>query len=104
VTEDELLENVIDTAHLFGWRVAHFRPAMTSKGWRTAVSADGKGFVDCVIARQGEVLFRELKGTGGQLTDEQEEWIFELMGGCNSVDVWYPSHWEDGTIEAELRR
>jgi hypothetical protein len=104
VTEDELLGNVIGCAHLFGWRVAHFRPAMTSKGWRTAVSADGKGFVDCVIARQGDVLFRELKGTGGHLTEEQAGWIWELSGGCNDVGVWYPKDWTDGTIERTLRR
>jgi len=104
MTEGELLECVIDLAHIFAWRVAHFRPALTSKGWRTPVSADGKGFVDLVLAREGQVLFRELKGTGGRLTPEQEEWIWELSGRGADVDVWYPSHWLDGTIEQALRR
>lgn len=35
---------VIELARILGWRVAHFRPALTKHGWRTPVQADGAGF------------------------------------------------------------
>ena len=46
MSERELQDAVIQLARLLGWRVAHFRPAMTTRGWRTPVSADGAGFPD----------------------------------------------------------
>lgn len=82
---------VIDLAHLHGWIVAHFRPAQTAKGWRTPVSADGKGFPDLVLARKGEVLFRELKAQKGRLTQEQERWGL-ILGDL--WDVWRPSDFD----------
>ena len=67
MTETELLTNVLELSTLLGWRTAHFRPAMTSHGWRTAVSGDGKGFPDLVLV-SGRVLFVELKGARGKVT------------------------------------
>ncbi len=37
---------------LYHWRIAHFRPAKTEKGWRTPMTGD-VGFPDLVIARWG---------------------------------------------------
>ncbi len=37
---------VEDVLQRFNWTVAHFRPAKTEKGWRTAVSCQGKGYPD----------------------------------------------------------
>jgi hypothetical protein len=75
MAEAELLDNVIELAHLFGWRVAHFRPAMTKHGWRTPVSADGKGFVDLVLVRD-RTIFVELKSTKGR--SQAASWPPEL--------------------------
>jgi hypothetical protein len=103
VTEDQLKAAVIDLAHLLGWRVAHFRPAQTVHGWRTPVEADGKGFPDLVLVRGPWVLFAELKGDKGKLSDEQGEWLTALNAATPHVYVWTPSHWHDGRIEETLR-
>jgi len=79
-TEDDFLSWIIDYAHLRGWLVAHFRPAKTDKGWRTAVSADGKGFPDLVMARRGIVIFAEAKSADGLISPEQIAWNKELNG------------------------
>ena len=83
MTEAELQANVVKTAHLFGWTVAHFRsvPVKTNKGIRymTPVSADGKGFPDlCLVhGEHRRVLFRELKQDGRYPEPEQTR----LAGG-----------------------
>lgn len=75
-TESDYYRTVIDAAHILGWRVAHFRPARTTKGWRTAVQGDGKGFPDFVLvhAGAGRVWFVELKRGIARLSPEQEQW------------------------------
>jgi hypothetical protein len=52
ITEAAFLRQVLDLAKLRGWRTAHFRPAQTSRGWRTAVQGDGAGFPD-LVGRRG---------------------------------------------------
>ena len=84
MSEAELQSLVIEIAHLYSWKVAHFRACRTEKGWRTPVEADGKGFVDLVMVRPleraryigdlGRVIFMELKREGGRVTEEQREW------------------------------
>ncbi len=87
-TEAEFQKEVIDWLHKHDWRVAHFRPAKTSKGWRTAVGADGAGFPDlcCVNAKSGRVMFIELKSDTGKVSLEQAEWLLAL-GKCPGVEV-----------------
>lgn len=95
---------VIEYARLLKWTVAHFRPARTAKGWRTPVSADGKGFPDLVMVRYGFVVIAELKMPGNKLTPDQAKWIDRFQqaeGERLTVRVWYPYDWPD--IEATLR-
>lgn len=101
--EDELLSCVIDTARLFGWRVAHFRPALTKHGWRTAVSGDGKGFPDLILVRE-EVLAVELKVGGNTLSDDQAAWLEAFRAAGTDAHVWTDADWFAGVIEARLRR
>jgi hypothetical protein len=103
VTERELQKGVIDCARIFQWRVAHFRAAQTSRGWRTPVEADGAGFPDLVLVRDGRLLFAELKGDGGRLSDEQHAWI-DALDAVRNVEtyVWTPRHWTCGDIEQIL--
>jgi hypothetical protein len=108
MTEAELQSAVVECAQLLGWRVAHFRPARTAHGWRTPVGADGAGFPDLVMVRDGSVLVVELKSATGQLTPEQRVWLaaFEAAAARHpSVRsfVWRPADWLDGTIEEALR-
>lgn len=100
--EAELQEAVIDTAHTFGWLVAHFRPARTEKGWRTPVAADGKGFPDLVLVRD-RILFVELKSEKGRLSPDQALWQEWLTEGDGDHRVWRPRHWLSGKIIDELR-
>ena len=95
-SERDFQQKVVDYAHLTGWKVAHFRPAYTEKGWRTPVAADGKGFVDLVLAKVGrEVIYAELKTNRGKLTREQGDWKF-ILSQCPGVEykIWRPRDWE----------
>ena len=99
MTEKELQEAVIDLAHLFGWQVAHFRPAQNSRGdWRTPVAADGAGFPDLVLVSDTAVIFAELKSAKGRMSDEQKHWILRLREAGSMAAVWRPADWDDGTI------
>ena len=97
MSEDELIKAIIELAHLYGWLLAHFRPARTERGWRTAVQGDA-GFADLVLARRGVVLIRECKSAIGKLTGEQAQWL-EATGGT----VWRPADLESGAIEEALK-
>ncbi len=103
MTEQQLQDAVIECARYLGWRVAHFRPALTGKGWRTAVSGDGKGFPDLVLAhREHGLIFAELKTETGAMRPEQDEWI-DVLRRSATVAVWKPRDWSSGLIEAMLR-
>lgn len=104
MSEAQLQDSVIALARTLGWRVAHFRPARTEAGWRTAVSADGAGFPDLVMLRANRLLVVELKSEGGKLTPVQALWLgaFVLIQGCEQA-LWRPSDWLSGHIEEVLR-
>lgn len=97
MTEAELQAAVIDLAHCYGWKVAHFRPARTENGWRTPVGADGKGFPDLVIAKQDHLIIAELKSERGRLTASQQSWIDAL-----DATIWTPADWRSGLIQKIL--
>jgi len=93
-SEDAFQRAVIDLAHLYGWKVAHFRAARVRRGGRdiyeTPVGADGKGFPDLVLAKKGRLtIFAELKSDKGKVRPEQKMWL-ELLGG----EVCRPKDWE----------
>jgi len=101
MTEAQFQDTVIELAQRMGWRVAHFRPARTDKGWRTPVSADGKGFPDLVLIRGGFIIFAELKSSSGKLTIDQRLWLMDLRKAQQgapfsvSVRVWRPGDWDE---------
>jgi hypothetical protein len=103
MTERELQRCVLQLARLLGWRVAHFRPARTKRGWRTPVEADGAGWLDLVLCRGERLLFRELKGDGGRLSPAQLAWLIALQQSGANADVWAPLDWRSGRIEAVLK-
>ena len=104
MSEEDLLTCCIDLAHALGYRVAHFRPARTAKGWRTAMTGDA-GFPDLVLANGQRVIFAELKAEGKKPTRVQWNWLaaLEVMKPVE-VHVWLPSQWLSGEIERCLRR
>lgn len=96
--EADWTRTVIETAQLNSWRVAHFRPAQTAKGWRTPMSGNA-GFPDLVLARGGDVLLAELKVASGRLSHEQRLWLDHLgPHGC----VWRPA--DIDAVIARLKR
>lgn len=86
---------VIDLAHLYQWRVAHFRRARTKHGWTTAVGAEGKGWPDLILCheRRGIILVRELKVPPNRTTSEQDEWLRVLRAVGVDAGVWTPRDW-----------
>lgn len=92
--ERDWQRDIIRLARTLGWKVAHFRPAQTSKGWRTAVAADGAGFPDLCLVRD-RVIFAELKNEKGRVTEEQAEWIAALGVAGAEAYVWRPDDLDD---------
>ena len=97
ITERAFAVKVVALAHIYGWHAAHFRPARTEHGWRTAVGFDGAGFPDLVLVHstRGLLWFRELKVGRNKLTTEQESWRDWLTGAVANFDVWRPEQWAD---------
>ncbi len=94
MTEADFQRQIIDLAHLYGWRVFHARPAQNARGdWRTPVAADGKGFPDLVMVRD-RVLFVELKSAKGRFAPEQHEWLDVLEEAGAEVHVWRPDDFD----------
>ena len=92
--EKDWQRDVIRLAQTLGWKVAHFRPAQTSKGWRTAVAADGAGFPDLILVRD-RLIAAELKNEKGRVTNEQREWIAALEVAGIETYVWRPDDLDD---------
>ena len=99
MTEADFTTRVEDCLRLFGWRWTHFRPARTEQGWRTALAGD-KGFPDYCAVRESQgdepnrLIFFEIKGDGGKLTPEQDEWIRLLSKTGAVVGVFWPRNWQ----------
>ena len=107
ISEKQLMQGVIDTARIFGWRVAHFRSVPVRRGkrvvWETPVQADGKGFPDLVLVRE-RVVWVELKVGGNTLSAEQAAWLEALReAGCEAL-VLTEHDWSSGAVEALLQR
>lgn len=94
VTEDTFKDNVIKIATLYGWHVAHFRPARMKDGsWVTPMQGD-RGFPDLVLAKNGWVIFAELKSEKGRIAPEQAAWGVAIRGEGDGSHhryfVWRP--------------
>ena len=91
MTEEQFQKEVICAARSLGWKVAHFRKARRQSGkWSTPVAADGAGFPDLVIAKDGWVIFAELKTQRGVLKSHQNEWLKALAPRSR---LWRPDDW-----------
>jgi hypothetical protein len=82
---------VCDLARLAGWVVYRTFDSRRSPG----------GFPDLVLCRRSELLFRELKGEGGHLTEAQREWLAAVAWAATDAGVWTPQDWL--AIEETLR-
>jgi hypothetical protein len=101
-TEAQFQQAVVDYARLTGWRVVHYRPAMTARGRHvTPVAYDGAGFPDLLLVRE-RLLAVELKTQTGRLSGRQRLWVDWLQGAEVDVRVWRPDDWPE--IERTLAR
>ena len=87
--EAAFTDAVIDLAKMNGWLVHHDRMKQNVQGHA--------GFVDLVLAREGEVLFWELKMPASKKTELQNLWQQHLHS-----TVVRPSDWD--RVVARLRR
>lgn len=98
--EADFQKACIEAARIYGWLVAHFRPARVRRGGReiyeTPVAADGRGFPDLVLVNSGQqrVLFVEVKADKGKLRPDQEKWQEALTLAGAEYDIWRPRDWE----------
>jgi len=103
ISEKDFQNQIIDILHLYGYRVMHSRPAMNRRGhWSTPLQGD-PGFPDIVAARSGTIdteygrlIFVEIKGARGKVSDAQREWNSVLVQ--NRAEVY---HWKVGKITIE---
>jgi hypothetical protein len=102
VTETELQDAIVAMMRLFRWRVVHHRPALTSKGWRTAIQGD-VGWPDLFACRGDRAIAAELKSGRGILTPGQDLWLKAMRAAGIEVHLWRPEHWRRGEIERVLR-
>lgn len=97
---------VIEMAHAFRWKVVEFRKVLVQRRngsayWATPFGADGKGFVDLILAKPPRLLHVELKVPPNVIEPSQAEWHRLLRECGGTVLVWTPEDWE--VIERTLR-
>jgi hypothetical protein len=73
MTEDELLQAITEAATYLGWRWFHIRRS------DLAQQQGHSGFPDVVLAKEGRVIFLELKSRTGRLRPDQHAWA-EAIG------------------------
>lgn len=101
--EKDFQRDVVQLARTLGWRVALFRPARTTKGWRTAVGADGAGWPDLMLVRD-RLVAAELKVGRNRLTPEQADWIEWLTAAGVECHVWRPEDLDHIVFTLQQRR
>jgi len=92
ISEAHFQRQVLDLARILGWTVAHFRPARTDAGWRTAVAADGAGYPDLTMVRD-RLVIAELKTDIGRPSLAQRDWLEKLERAGIETYLWAPRDW-----------
>jgi len=95
MTEAELKALILPMAKSKGW-IVHTTPQI--KPLRPARRDGSAGYPDLTLARDGEVLWLELKQEGGKLTSEQAGWQLALP----RMEVIRPSDLARGRVDELL--
>lgn len=108
ISEKELMEWVVDMAHLLGWQTRHLHDSRAQ---------NMSGLPDLLLWHEGQrmTIWAELKTEKGKLTtghltrrgklvEGQAETIEALRACGQVVYVWRPSNWMDGTIQKVLAK
>jgi len=83
--EKELMQQVLQLAHLRGWLCYHTHDSRHS----------AKGYPDLTLVRGKRLVFMELKTDAGKTTVEQDDWIDCLRAAGQEVYLLRPSQWSD---------
>lgn len=85
VREAEFLQQIVQLARMFHWRVYH--------PWISVKSPSG--FPDLVLLRPPRLIFAELKTGRRKLTWEQTQWI-DALGLIHGIEVyiWREADWD----------
>lgn len=109
MTEEQLKAAVLELATMYGWKVFSVTNStrLIKKGAGFIrvknINPQGNGYPDLTLARQGRILFVELKQDGRYPEPEQREWLDALaVGGPVQTFVWKPKDLESGAIAANL--
>ena len=79
MTEKEFQNAVLELARIHGWLCYHTHDSRRS----------APGFPDLLLAKNGAVLFAEVKTDTGKLTNDQIAWLLATHGV-----IWRPKHWD----------
>jgi len=74
IDETSFQANIVRLAHQTGWLVHHDRG-----DYRDCIAGD-PGFPDLVLAREGRLIFAELKDATRELSQAQVDWLKALAG------------------------
>lgn len=94
---------VIDVARRHRWKVWHVPAPMRwdSQSGKGFVGArDAAGLADLILVGHTRVIFAEVKGTKGKLSDKQEEFI-QAVNDIDSKDVVAYSWWPGDELAIE---
>ena len=92
--EADFQKQVVELAHLFGWKVHHTRPAILPGG-KWATHGIDPGFPDLVMAHPAHgMIIAELKSQKGRISEAQLEWAIALRESVR-VRFWRPSDLAD---------
>jgi hypothetical protein len=99
--ENAFQKAVVEMAHRFQWRAAHFPTSMGKDGvYRTALAADAKGWPDLCLVRE-RAVWVECKTQKGTLRLEQAAWLSALMDAGQECYITRPD--DSDALEAVLR-
>jgi hypothetical protein len=92
LTEKLWQQQVLDIAHLYGWRSYHTHDSRRSTA----------GYPDLTLIRPPRLVFAELKSMRGRISTDQQQWLDELHA-CPGVEayLWRPDQLEQ--VAAVLR-
>lgn len=104
LTEADFQRQVVELAHILGWRVLHVRRSIGRRGGQQAhqTTTSIKGWPDLLLFHpdRGEHFVAELKSEKGRLRPEQVEVLADLRASGVECHVWRPSNFDE--VQARL--
>lgn len=92
ISEADFQAQVVELAHLLGWKVLHVRPSV-GRGAKWVTSTSITGWVDLFLYHPGRGWHCavELKSQSGKTTPEQDGVLDDLIASGVPAFVWRPS-------------